>query len=126
MKTLSRFTPASMKTLALTVATGALVLSNTVAAHAAYNPGFTPNFDNPATTPLNNIAGIILAVSLIVTGILAICAVILFIIGKVFHQGKAQEKGMSIILWALAGAVLLVSISGIIYWATSDFQINFG
>lgn len=88
-----------------------------------YKPDVQPNFSAPFFTPLNNIAGIALAVGLITMVILAICAVILFVIGKVFHQGKAQEKGLSIILWGLAGAVLLVSLSGLVFWATSDFRV---
>lgn len=124
MKKLTAYAPASVKSVATSLSVGAIMLMNTVAAHAAYRPEIKPDFNNPATSPLNKIAGVILAVCLILTAILAIIAIILFVIGKVFHQGKAQEKGMSIILWCLAGAVALVSISGLIFWATSDFKIT--
>lgn len=90
---------------------------------AAYRPEITPDFSNPFTTPLNRIAGIALAVSLILMVIFLIAAVVLFIIGKVFHQGKAQEKGLSIVLWGFAGAIALVSLSGLVFWLTSDFKI---
>lgn len=128
MNTITKFSPASLKLIATTALTSALVLGNTVAAYAqsGYNPGWTANFDNPFSSPMNAIAGIILAVSLIATGIMVICAIVLFIIGKVFHQGKAQEKGMSIILWGLVGAVALASVSGLIFWVTSSFRVTYG
>lgn len=91
---------------------------------AAYRPEVTPDFSNPFTDPLNRIAGIALGVSLILMVVFAIAAVVLFIIGKVFHQGKAQEKGLSIVLWCFGGAIALVSLSGIIFWVTNDFQIR--
>lgn len=92
-------------------------------APGSYRPDISADFSNPFTSPLNRIAGIALGVSLILMVIFLIAAVVLFIIGKVFHQGKAQEKGLSIVLWGFAGAIALVSLSGLVFWLTSDFKI---
>ena len=72
-----------MKLLSM-LATAFLANPLTVAViSAAYRPEITPDFSNPFTTPLNRIAGIALAVSLILMVIFLIAAVVLFILSLI-------------------------------------------
>ena len=96
-----------------------------VAAHAdEYRPPLTPNWSNPFTDPLNNIAAVILAVTLILGVIAFIISAVLFIFGKLGGRGGLQDAGVAGMIWTLVGIVILVSISGIVAFATGTFSIN--
>ncbi|MFW0120366.1 hypothetical protein ACN08Y_10685 [Rothia sp. P5764] len=109
----------------ITTLASMMIFTITNAFAAGYKPQVSPNFNNPIAQPMNDIAGIGLAIGLIVMVICLIGATILFVIGKIFHQGKAQEKGLSILLWGLFGAVILTSLSGLVFWITSAFFISY-
>lgn len=95
------------------------------AAHAdEYRPAISPNWNNPFVDPLNNIAGTILAVTLIIGAIAFIVSVVIFLAGKAGGRGGMQDAGVAGMIWTLVGVVLLSSVTAIIGFATGQFSIN--
>ena len=81
-----------------------------------YDPGVKPNGSAPWMETLRNIAGMIAATCLVALVILLVVGVILIVTGKMSHHGGAQGAGVGLFIWGLAGAAVIGSISGLVFW----------
>ncbi len=83
-----------------------------------YDPGVTPNFNAPWMDQLQNIGGMVLATALVLFVIAVVAGLVVWLFGKLSGGGRAQDTGLSILLWGVVAAVVVGSIGGIISWAT--------
>lgn len=95
-----------------------------IAAYAdEYNPGITPKWDNPFTPSFNTVAGTIQAIALGIGVIAFLIAAIVFTVGKMTGRSNMQDNGVAAMIWVVVGVVIVVSVNGIIGFATGQFSI---
>lgn len=79
-------------------------------------PDIAPKFDAPWMPTLNNVASMMLGTFLVALVIGLGVGVIVWIFGKLSSSGRAQDVGISFMLWTLVAAALLAGASGFIGW----------
>lgn len=95
------------------------VLTSLSVVAGGYDPGVTPNFDAPWMPQLQSIGGMVLATALVLFVIAIVAGLAVWLFGKIGPGGgRAQEGGLSILLWGVLAAVAVGSIGGIIGWST--------
>ncbi|QCU77993.1 hypothetical protein E7744_07205 [Citricoccus sp. SGAir0253] len=83
-----------------------------------YNPGISPNFNAPWLPTVQSVGGMVVATAIVVLGIVVVAGLLMWVAGKLGAGGRAQETGLSILLWGVVAAAVIGSIGGIIAWAT--------
>lgn len=103
----------------------AMNLVNTALARipADINPGVTPNSDAPFIPTLQNLAGSIMMACIVIAVIALIIGAVLFIMGKIGGNGRAQDVGFMVMVWVLVGAAVIGSASGLVAWG-SGLQLS--
>ena len=79
-------------------------------------PDISPRFDAPWMPTLNNVASMMLGTFLVVLVIGLGVGVVVWILGKLSSSGRAQDVGISFMLWTLVAAALLAGAAGFISW----------
>lgn len=79
-------------------------------------PDIAPKFDAPWMPTLNNVASMMLGTFLVALVIGLGAGVIIWIFGKLSSSGRAQDVGISFMLWTLVAAALLAGATGFISW----------
>ena len=79
-------------------------------------PDISPRFDAPWMPTLNNVASMMLGTFLVALVIGLGVGVIVWIFGKLSSSGRAQDVGISFMLWTLVAAALLAGAAGFISW----------
>lgn len=86
----------------------------------AIDPKVTANQNAPWLPLVRDIAGMILVTCVILLVIVLIIGIVLWVGGKLASMSTAQSTGFMILVWGLLGSALIGSISGLVYWATSQ------
>lgn len=86
---------------------------------AKIDPSVEPVAGAPWMSALRDIAGMLLLTMIVILVIILIVGVALAVGGKLSSMSQAQSAGFMVIVWGLAGAAVLGSLSGLVYWATS-------
>src|SRR5690625_2859860 len=81
-----------------------------------YDPGVTPNMDSPWNNFFQDMGGRLIGTGFIVLAIFAAVFLFMWLGGRIGSNSRAQEGGLSNLLWVVLGAVLLASIGGAIAW----------
>jgi len=81
-----------------------------------YDPGVTPNMDSPWNNFFQDMGGRLIGTGFIVLAIFAAVFLFMWLGGRIGNNSRAQEGGLSNLLWVVLGAVLLASIGGAIAW----------
>lgn len=79
-------------------------------------PDISPQFDAPWMPTLNNVASMMLGTFLVALVIGLGVGVVVWIFGKLSSSGRAQDVGISFMLWTLVAAALLAGAAGFISW----------
>lgn len=79
-------------------------------------PDISPKFDGPWMSTLNNVASMMLGTFLVALVIGLGVGVVIWIFGKLSSSGRAQDVGISFMLWTLVAAALLAGAAGFISW----------
>lgn len=79
-------------------------------------PDISPRFDAPWMPTLNNVASMMLGTFLVALVIGLGVGVVIWIFGKLSSSGRAQDVGISFMLWTLVAAALLAGAAGFISW----------
>lgn len=79
-------------------------------------PDISPKFDAPWMPTLNNVASMMLGTFLVALVIGLGVGVVIWIFGKLSSSGRAQDVGISFMLWTLVAAALLAGAAGFISW----------
>ena len=79
-------------------------------------PDISPRFDAPWMPTLNNVASMMLGTFLLALVIGLGVGVVIWIFGKLSSSGRAQDVGISFMLWTLVAAALLAGAAGFISW----------
>ena len=103
-----------MKTLTSTIASAVTLGANQPDTNL---PDITPKFDGPWMPTLNNIASIMLGTFLVVLVIGLGVGLLVWVLGKLSSSGRAQDVGITFIVWTVVAAAGLASASGLIGWA---------
>jgi hypothetical protein len=69
---------------------------------------------------LRDIAGQIMMTCIILLAIVLIMGVVLLVAGKLGSMSSAQSTGFMILVWGLLGAAVIGSVSGLVFWATTN------
>jgi hypothetical protein len=86
----------------------------------AIDPGVKANANAPWLPLLRNIAGMLLVTCVIILVAVLVVGVVLWVGGKLASMSSAQSTGFMIMVWGLLGAAVIGSVSGLVYWATSQ------
>lgn len=81
-----------------------------------YDPGVSPRMDAPWNSFFQEMGGRLLGTGFIVLVILAAVFLLVWLGGRIGNNSRAQEGGLSNLLWTVVGAVILASIGGAITW----------
>lgn|SRR5690625_1305410 len=76
-----------------------------------------PSYDAPWMGLLNDGAGWIVGTVLVVIVILLVVGAMIWVAGKLGGSGRAQDVGVTFILWTVVAAVVVGAAGGIIAWA---------
>lgn len=79
-------------------------------------PDIAPAFDAPWMPTLNNIASMVLGTVLVVLVIGVGISVVIWVLGKLSSSGRAQDVGVTFIIWTLIGAAIAGSAAGLVGW----------
>ncbi|MFC0248438.1 hypothetical protein ACFFIO_07980 [Citricoccus parietis] len=86
---------------------------------SGYDPGVKPNLDAPWMPELQNIGGMVLGTALVLFVIAIGVGLAVWLFGKIGPGGgRAQEGGLSILLWGVVASIIIGSLGGLIAWAT--------
>lgn len=84
----------------------------------ALGPGdVSPTYDAPWMGLLNDGAGWVLGTLLVVVAVLLGVGALMWIAGKLGGGSRAQEVGITIVLWTVVGAIVIGGAGGLIAWA---------
>lgn len=92
----------------------------------SYDPAVTANGNAPWMGTLRDIAGFVMATCIVILVMLLIVGAVLLVMGKLSHHGGAQGVGVTVLIWALVGAAIIGSASGLVFWFTSLSLANGG
>ena len=84
------------------------------------DPKVTANNTAPWLPVLRDIAGQIMMTCIILLAIVLIMGVVLLVAGKLGSMSSAQSTGFMILVWGLLGAAVIGSVSGLVFWATTN------
>ncbi|HCB60007.1 MAG TPA: hypothetical protein DIT15_02035 [Arthrobacter bacterium] len=84
------------------------------------DPKVTANNTAPWLPVLRDIAGQIMMTCIILLAIVLIIGVVLLVAGKLGSMSSAQSTGFMILVWGLLGAAVIGSVSGLVFWATTN------
>ena len=92
------------------------IFTSTMSTLGAGLPDIQPRFDAPWMPTLNNAASWFLGTFLVALIIGLGVGVIVWIFGKLSSSGRAQDVGISFMLWTVIAAALLAGAAGFISW----------
>lgn len=79
--------------------------------------GVEPTYDAPWMGLLNDGAGWVLGTLLVVVVVLLAVGALMWIAGKLGGSSRAQDVGITILLWTVLGAIVIGGAGGLISWA---------
>ncbi|WP_460462396.1 hypothetical protein [Arthrobacter pigmenti] len=85
---------------------------------AKIDPSVEPVGGAPWMGALRDIAGMLMFTMIVILVIILLVGVALAVGGKLGHMSQSQSAGFMVIVWGLAGAAVIGSLSGLVYWAT--------
>ncbi|AOT06061.1 hypothetical protein ASPU41_21715 (plasmid) [Arthrobacter sp. U41] len=84
------------------------------------DPKVTANNTAPWLPVLRDIAGGVMVTCIVLLVIVLIIGVVLLVAGKLGSMSGAQSTGFMILVWGLLGAAVIGSVSGLVFWATTN------
>lgn len=78
-----------------------------------------PSFDAPWMPLLSDGANWAVGTVLVVIVILLVVGVAIWVAGKLGGSGRAQEVGVTFLLWTVIGAIFVGAAGGIVAWASN-------
>ncbi|MER6987055.1 hypothetical protein AB0M33_04560 [Micrococcus luteus] len=83
---------------------------------AAGVPNIAPSFNGPWMPTIQNITGLALGTFLVILIVAVGIGVLVWIFGKLSSNGRAQDVGISFVLWGVLAAALIAGAASLIGW----------
>lgn len=83
---------------------------------AAGVPDIAPSFNGPWMPTIQNIAGLALGTFLVILIVAVGIGVLVWIFGKLSSSGRAQDVGISFVVWGIVAAALIAGAASLIGW----------
>ncbi|MDO4240679.1 hypothetical protein [Micrococcus sp.] len=79
-------------------------------------PTINPTFDAPWMPTLQNITGLALGTFLVILVLGIGAGVLMWILGKLSSNGRAQEVGVTFMVWSIVAAALIAGATSLVAW----------
>lgn len=82
------------------------------------NPNVKPNSNAPMVKTLQELAGIVVFIAVIALVVALVIGAVMWAFGKIQGNGRAQDVGVTVLMWTLIAAAVVGSATGLITWST--------
>lgn len=79
-------------------------------------PTITPTFDAPWMPTITNVTGMALGTFLVVLALAIGIGVLIWIFGKLSSNNRAQDVGISFLVWGIVAAALIAGATSLVAW----------
>ena len=83
---------------------------------AAGVPDIAPSFNAPWMPTIQNVTGLALGTFLVILIVAVGIGVLVWIFGKLSSNGRAQDVGISFVVWGILAAALIAGAASLIGW----------